>query len=174
MHLEQSDLSARRDVDEALDDHFGDDGNARTRHDDADEGFEKKRSKKAEQEELFGEDDALKKLGDMLLGLERQKSYEIKLAIAIKGTKNNSQAQVIPICKGSVRAEWIEEVVMIAINSKFFLEQLRAAVGAPSGQLADKLDAHKARVALEAEQKKKDREEREQKKSRRRGNGEDQ
>lgn len=89
-----------------------------------------------EQKDLFNGDlSNVAKILDATCARPSSLQFSLDLTVKAKGGAPNK----IPLSWGTTRAEFIEEVLQLAIESDYFLERLRAVVGEPSGQIKQAL-----------------------------------
>ena len=97
---------------------------------------------KESQQEMFN--DELSNLADILEKLAGSNKYEIKVVATIKPVADNALPDNIPILRGKMGKEYVEEMIEISINSEAFKKRLRAIVGEPSGTLRKDLEEARA------------------------------
>ncbi len=97
---------------------------------------------------MFGGEDELQQVANMILGSEMADKFEVKLALVLKPVRDNALPIAIPIARGKVAGQYIEEIIDITINGAHFRNILRAAVGQPSGHLKQELDKAKEREGV--------------------------
>lgn len=105
-----------------------------------DDFFDKATSDEDAQGTLFGGDDELQQVANMIIGSEMADKFEVKLALVLKPVRDNALPIAIPIARGKVAGQYIEEIIDITISGAHFRNLLRAAVGQPSGQLKAQLE----------------------------------
>lgn len=97
-----------------------------------------------EQQSLLPNDEILGKVADVIRSCDKADLYEVKMSLSIKPKRDNSLKTEIPVIKGTLPKEYVEEVIDIALRGLNYRTQLRACVGQPSGQLSEKLVEHEA------------------------------
>lgn len=91
------------------------------------------------QGKLFEE---LDDVGTFMLKQEAGRNLEIKATLEIKDPKGNKLPIKIPICGGTLPAEYIEEAVQFFVNHETFTKRVRAVLGTdPSGRFRDAVTA---------------------------------
>jgi hypothetical protein len=94
-----------------------------------------------EQMEMLPQDEILSKVADVIASCDKANLYEVKMSLIIKPKRDNSLKTEIPVIKGTLPKEYVEEVIDIAMKGKLYRTQVRALVGEPSGQLSEQLKA---------------------------------
>jgi hypothetical protein len=78
------------------------------------------------QEEMFDSDSV-----DEVAEPQRPDSFEYNLTLRVKGVQGDKSQHIIPVCRGSIFGNRIEEMLGLALGSKYFRDRLRAVVGKP-------------------------------------------
>jgi hypothetical protein len=105
-------------LDAVIDEHFDSDGD-----DDV----------TGEQQSMFPED--LDDIGSILMRMDPPKHVECKVIVVVKPLGDGALPTSIPLFKESMKSEFVEEMLAIAISSSYFKDRLRSVVGKPSGEL---------------------------------------